>query len=30
MGINPVLRDVDIEVKDKVLVVKKFDKKTGG
>lgn len=30
MGINPVLHDVDIEVKDKVLVVKKIDKKTDG
>ncbi len=26
MGINPVLHDVDIEVKDKVLIVKKLDK----
>lgn len=26
MGVNPVLHDVDIEVKDKVLVVKKLDK----
>ncbi len=26
MGINPVLHDVDIEVKDKVLMVKKIDK----
>lgn len=30
MGINPVLHDVDIEVKDKVLTVKKIDKKTDG
>ena len=27
MGINPILHDVDIEVKDKVLHVKKVDKK---
>ena len=26
MGINPVLHDVDIEVKYKVLIVKKLDK----
>ena len=26
MGINPVLHDVDIEVKDKVLMVKKLEK----
>ena len=26
MGINPVLHDVDIEVKDKVLIVKKLAK----
>ncbi len=26
MGINPILHDVDIEVKDKVLIVKKLDK----
>ncbi len=26
MGINPVLHDVDIEVKDKILTVKKLDK----
>ncbi len=26
MGLNPVLHDVDIEVKDKVLMVKKLEK----
>ncbi len=26
MGVNPVLHDVDIEVKDKVLLVKKLEK----
>lgn len=26
MGVNPVLHDVDIEVKDKALIVKKVDK----
>lgn len=27
MGVNPLLHDVEIEVKDKVLLVKKVEKK---